>query len=203
MSYMHHNTGDQYDGCAGWAVDGSGNLNWPKKRLCGVMGAAARQNLASPWGRDASLTLGGITDGSSNTIIVCEIRCGVVDFDLRGTWALSGGCASALWAHGYIGDCNGPNTSEIWGDDVWGCSDICAAVGGEVKLAQMGMGCWPGNGNNRQATARSLHPGGILCLLADGSVHWIGDFINISPRFSVWDRLMLSRDGMMIPADAF
>ena len=38
---------------------------------------------------------------------------------------------------------------------------------------------------------------------AGGSVHWINDFVNISPAFSVWDRLMLSRDGQTIPPDAF
>ncbi len=203
MTNSIHNSGSQYDGCAGWATDGAGNLNWPKKRLCGVMGAAAKKNLGEPWERNASLSLGRIEDGASNTIIVAEIRSGVVEFDLRGTWALSGGCASALWAHGYIGDCNGPNTSQLAGDDVWGCSNVQSAVGGDAALAAMGMGCWGGNGNNRQATARSMHDGGIQCLFADGSVHWISDYINISPRFSIWDRLMLSRDGNTIPPNSW
>jgi prepilin-type N-terminal cleavage/methylation domain-containing protein/prepilin-type processing-associated H-X9-DG protein len=203
MTYQIHNSGSQYDGCAGWATDGAGSLNWPKPRLCGVMGAAAKENQAAPWQRNASLSLDRIKDGTSNTILVAEIRAGVVEFDLRGTWALGGGCASALWAHGYIGDCNGPNTSELAGDDVWGCSQIQNAVGGAEVLARMGMGCYGGNGNNRQATARSMHDGGIHCLFADGSVHWINDFINIYPAFSVWDRLMLSRDGETIPPGAF
>jgi len=192
-------------------VDGGGNRNWPKERLCGVMGAAAKKNQAAPWQRNASLSLSGIKDGASNTIIVAEIRSGLVEIDLRGTWALSGGCASALWAHGYIGDCNGPNTTQLKGDDNWGCCEIQQAVGGssgdgsqgELRLTQMGMGCYCGSGNNRQATARSMHDGGIHCLFADGSVHWINDFVNISPAFSVWDRLMLSRDGQTIPPDAF
>jgi len=203
MTYLIHNSGSQYDGAGGWAVDGAGKRNWPKERLCGVMGAAGKESQAASWRRDASLSLGAIRDGASNTVIVAEIRSGVVDFDLRGTWALGGGCASALWAHGYIGDCNGPNTSQIAGDDVWGCSNVQNAVGGADVLARMGMGCYGGNGNNRQATARSMHDGGIQCLFADGSVHWINDFINIQPAFSVWDRLMLSRDGKTIPTGAF
>ena len=193
--------------CAGWVVDGQGNPRWPQNAFCGVMGAAGKQNLTAPWQRNSSLSLDGIKDGSSNTIIVAEIRAGVVDIDLRGTWALGGGCASALWAHGYIGDCNGPNTTQLKGDDNWGCCEIQQAVAGssgggsegERVLTQMGMGCYCGSGNNRQGTARSMHEGGIYCLFADGSVHWISDYINISPRFSVWDRLMLSRDGQTIP----
>jgi len=210
LGYMSNSIHSE-QACAGWVVDGQGKSRWLQSGFCGVMGAAGKKNLTAPWQRNASLSLTGIKDGSSNTIMVAEIRAGVVDIDIRGTWALGGGCASALWAHGYIGDCNGPNTTELKGDDNWGCCEIQQAVAGssgggsqgELVLTQMGMGCYCGSGNNRQATARSMHDGGIHCLFADGSVHWINDFVNISPAFSVWDRLMLSRDGLTIPPNAF
>ena len=97
--------------------------------------------------------------------------------------------------------------------------DIQQAVGGssgdqsegEATLARMGMGCHYSHGNNRQAAVRSMHPGGVFVAFADGSVHWIGDFVNISgtsiyanpPCFSVWDRLMLSKDGQAVQMSEF
>ena len=55
-----------------------------------------------------------------------------------------------------------------------------------------------------------MHVGGVYTAFADGSVHWISDYINISgnvcgdpPNFSVWDRLILSADGQPIDANQF
>jgi hypothetical protein len=52
-----------------------------------------------------------------------------------------------------------------------------------------------------------MHVGGVFVGMADGSVHWISDFIQVRPSStsnpSVWDRLMLSRDGFPVPGDAF
>ena len=78
------------------------------------------------------------------------------------------------------------------------------------------MTCYNGNGSNNETGPRSLHPGGINTCFADGSVHWIGDFIELglqsntwpppegitsipAPNFlGVWDKLNLSSDGMAI-----
>ena len=53
-----------------------------------------------------------------------------------------------------------------------------------------------------QAGARSRHLGGVFVALCDGSVHWISD--DIETRFeccSVWDRLILRKDGLTLDAD--
>ena len=73
------------------------------------------------------------------------------------------------------------------------------------------MGCHYSHGNNRQAAVRSMHLGGVFIAFVDGSVHWISDFVNISgtninaspPRYSVWDRLMLSKDGQNVQLEDF
>ena len=74
-------------------------------------------------------------------------------------------------------------------------------------LAKKGMPCSGVDVANIQQTARSLHPGGVFACLADGSVHWISDFIQAKPssaaNLSVWDRLNASADGQPISAEAF
>ena len=171
---------------------------WQSPQTRGVMGA------------NASVSIEEIRDGSSNTVLVAEIRAGITAYDSRGVWAMSGGCPSALWAHGWIGDDYGPNNNNTRADDVLGCGDLWNQFGGEVALAKLGMPCSsPGNPGypNFQQTARSLHAGGVHVCLADGSVRFIGDYISVRPsstsNFSVWDRLMLSSDNQPISAGAF
>ncbi len=193
---------DFYDGAdltrstGGWNGTGS-------RFLRGVMGA------------NASLSLDEIHDGTSNTIMIGEIRSGLTAFDCRGIWAMGGG-PSALWGHGYFGDDDGPNCNNLNADNMQTCSDVCTALGGASNVALAGMACWSGNGSNNETGPRSLHQGGINTCFADGSVHWISDFIQLGvggntwpppfdvgalppPQFlGVWDKLNLSNDGFPI-----
>jgi prepilin-type processing-associated H-X9-DG protein len=169
------------------------NKAWNDKRYRGVMGA------------NDSLTLGDISagDGTSSTILAAEIRSGVSDFDIRGTWALVGAGPSALWAHGTTGAVNGPNSPGA--DQIWGGNDVAIGLGGASVLQGQGMPV--ATGNNRMAGPRSLHEGGVHALFCDGSVHFIGDFVDIqgsgSPPYSVWDRLNLSNDGKSVEANQY
>ena len=171
---------------------------WKDRRVRGVMGA------------NASIGIDEIRDGTSNTVLLAEIRAGVNHCDCRGTWALGGGGPSSLWAHGFVmGDARGPNPAYLAADDIYACDAIRNITGQETLIAEK-MTCWP-NSNNRQQAARSMHTGGIHACLADGSVQWISDFIDTvsgngfanPPTFSVWDRIMLSADGQPVPAGAF
>jgi len=154
-------------------------------------------------------------DGSSNTVLLAEIRSGVTDFDPRGVWALVGAGASSLWAHGSHEDrANGPNAPSKDSDQITGCAEIKDPNQGgmsEDQLYAIKMGCQPsGSAGNRRATARSLHDGGVQSVFVDGSVHFIGDYVDIMgddpsrgpagdpPDFSIWDRLMLSNDKQQI-----
>jgi hypothetical protein len=158
-------------------------------------------------GANASVPIKGILDGTSKTILLAELRAGIHECDMRGTWAFSGG-PSAIWGCGYMhGDARGPNASHVYADDVWSCSDFRTPMGGHTAMARMGMPCYP-NSNNQQAP-RSLHTSGVFVAFADGSVHWISDFIDTTSgdpygtTFSAWDRLLLSADSQPIPAGAY
>lgn len=157
-------------------------------------------------GDNCSKRLHQITDGTSKTVLLAEIRAGITEYDTRGIWALGMG-SSSLWGHGgVLGDCYGPNCPVISSDDVITCTEIVGSVGGQDRLQAMGMPCSLVNGMSWQQTARSMHPGGVFVSMADGSVRWITDNIQVLPsdplNLSVWDRLMLSADEQVVPSDA-
>jgi prepilin-type N-terminal cleavage/methylation domain-containing protein/prepilin-type processing-associated H-X9-DG protein len=182
---------------------------WKEGYLRGLMGPSC------------SVKMEQITDGASNTVMLGEIRAGVAPCDPRGCWAMAGG-ASQLYGHGGgdIGpghhmDDMGPNNNTHQADDINFCTDVQMLFGGnEQGLMTEGMPCWAGVGNC-QITMRSMHPGGVNSCFADGSVHWISDYIDsdhsIYPLviiggtlyLSVWDRLNASADGCIIPGDAY
>jgi prepilin-type N-terminal cleavage/methylation domain-containing protein len=120
----------------------------------GVMSANSRTRLTD------------ITDGTSNTVMVDELRVGTTDTDLRGTWALGQVGASITAASGR-GDTPGPNVGLSGYDDILGCTDDPAK----------GMGCCSGCGS-WQVTAKSMHSGGVQTALADGSIRFISNSIS-------------------------
>lgn len=170
--------------------------SWRDNRIRGVMGA------------NTSIGSKEMHDGATQTILVAEIRAGITEFDSRGVWAMAGACPNSLWAHGYCGDDWGPNHNQsLTADDVLACSEIWAKYGGKEEVARKGMSCSGADWPNSQQTARSCHQGGVYVCLADGSVRWISDYIELSANdpshVSVWDRLMLSADGKTISANQF
>lgn len=199
LGFMSACSGGSAAGCAAFE-DSPG---WNSAAHRGVMGA------------NSSVTIAQIIDGTSSTILLAEIRAGISEYDTRGVWAMSGGCSSSLWAHGGIyGDAFGPNCAFYAADDMPNCSQLRRALGDSTFnqtngnfLAKSGMPCSGVDGAGWQQTARSLHPDGVLVTMADGSVQWISDYIDVKPsspyNLSVWDRLNTSADEQVIPSKAF
>ena len=176
-----------------WQVLGPTSPGWTNPNLRGVMGI------------NCAISLAQVLDGVSNTILLAEIRAGVTAIDPRGVWAL--GIASiALWGHGgfsdpqyYWLDDPGPNWAGAAGDNVMNCTQLTSAFGSDALLRE-GMACYD-EATNEQ-TARSMHLGGVNTCFADGSIHWISDYIQTTPstagNLSVWDRLNCSADGLPV-----
>ncbi len=110
-----------------------------------------------------------ITDGTSNTVAVDEIRSGVNEHDLRGSWAMPG-LSSGTAA--MFNDASEPNSREPFADDMENC-----LVSGQAGNSQSGMGCFD-NSSTGQMTARSMHNGGLHLLMVDGSARFVTDSID-------------------------
>jgi prepilin-type N-terminal cleavage/methylation domain-containing protein/prepilin-type processing-associated H-X9-DG protein len=138
-------------------------------------------------------------DGTSTTIMINEVRAGMSEKDRRGVWAMGVGGSSVTAAIG-LGDCLRPNDDLEYSDDTENCNDARAALSaGNSGFAKFRMGCsndnLPNNWPNWQANARSLHPGGVNCCFADGSVRYI--FNDIAS--STWIAVNSRDDGIVLP----
>jgi prepilin-type processing-associated H-X9-DG protein len=129
-------------------------------------------------------TLSTIVDGTSNTILVDELRIGWNGNDIRGTWAMGQAGASISSGNGRI-DTPTPNVSLSGWDDIQGCQDNPA----------IGMGCC--GCNSWQVTAKSKHTGGVNIGLADGSVR----FVKNSVTQQTWFMLHSRDDGQALGTD--
>lgn len=145
---------------------------------------------SAAWGEGAggfnrSFGLKDLTGGTSSFVIVDEIRAGVHSLDPRGSWALGYTGASLTMRHGVVGgreDASGPNNQNVSSDDIYGCAPMMAALG-YAEFYKLRMPCRDQSSSaeheaNIQATSRSLHPGGVHVLAADGSAHFVSDSVN-------------------------
>ena len=126
---------------------------------------------------NSSAALNQITDGTSSTVLIDELRVGTVASDLRGTWAM-GQVGASICAGAGRRDCPGPNQGQVGFDDIMNC----------YNDPKNSMGCYWG-ANSYQVTTKSFHPGGVNLCLADGSVRFVVNSITVGAY-----QLMHSRD---------
>jgi prepilin-type processing-associated H-X9-DG protein len=170
---------------------------------------------------NASIPLRMVTDGSSKTVLVAEMRVDIGPSANRGTWASTGG--SALCAHaafywtatnGFTAsgsqDDNGPNNGGTNADDSATCGNAQSFAGSASALITLGMGCYNSAGGTAQLGPKSMHSGGLQYVMCDGSVHWMDDTIPIGSGTSTativmgpYEMLFLSQDGGDLPQDVY
>jgi prepilin-type N-terminal cleavage/methylation domain-containing protein/prepilin-type processing-associated H-X9-DG protein len=166
----------------GWD-NGTANGSTPVRQITGFTGNfSAGAPMCINWG----VKLGALTtqDGTSNTIMINEVRVGPNANDIRGSWAF-GIVGGSITAGCPQGDCYGPNDSGCCADDVTGCTDDPAN----------NMGCW--NGGYGQSNARSAHTGGVNAAFADGSVRFVAN----SVALNVWFFMLSRNDGQSYSYD--
>jgi len=157
-----------------------------------------------------------ITDGTTNTIMLAEMRVGLSQTDRRGVWAM-GMCGSNFHCRHASNLVSGVNSCNPGDDDVYQASMIIDDVGEGRLIAECMMPA-PNVNASGQSVVRSTHPGGAFVAMADASVKFVTDFIdagNIGPagyigespeqilpeNFGVWQRLNMSADGMITSID--
>jgi len=128
------------------------------------------------------MSIQGIPDGSSNTIMIGEVKSGAVDTDARGVWALGHIGSSSIGQYGH-GDAQLINSINSNADDVRGCTN-----------SPPGLGCCGGCASN-QATLRSYHTNGANTCFGDGSVRFLSDSIAQDAYY----RLGSANDGQAPP----
>lgn len=163
---------------------------------------------------DQSMSISKITDGTSKTIMIAEMRVGLNEEDRRGVWAM-GMCGSSFHCrHAAFppNDCGGTNDDVLGGKNLFTqyetALDIdCMLVDNSVDVSG-------------QSTVRSMHPGGVMVALADGSVrfvssfieHGVGEITGLStwitnrlvdqnrpdPQILAWQRMLISGDGLEV-----
>ena len=125
------------------------------------------------FGNNSRISMADILDGSSNTLMLSELRyrtpssTGPSTADIRGTWAYGSMGADIFSAQ------TGPNSAV--GDLIWGCRSMPSEYMPCTSTA---------NGTTAMlssyAAARSYHTGGIHVCLADGGVRFISENIDLN-----------------------
>ncbi len=134
--------------------------------------------------------LSRITDGTSSTIMLAEVRTRQQETDQRGAWALPWNASSLLafdlhpideWGDSQyavnqrsFGNSMRPNTQGPWSDMLYDCPDAAGA-----QMEQMPCALYEDSRYSwLSAASRSMHPGGVNVAYVDGHVGFITDDIN-------------------------
>jgi prepilin-type N-terminal cleavage/methylation domain-containing protein/prepilin-type processing-associated H-X9-DG protein len=183
-----------YGVTAGWEdYDHVANGGEKKTSQKGVMkGFVSSPMMSANYGT----TIVGVLDGTSNTIMVAELRAGKKAIDPRGVWAL-GFPSSSIVNAGRAAYNPTPNNrlgdSGSDGDEIENGANIWEPGIG----SRDGMGCLNDGTLMTSGMSRSLHTGGVNACMGDGSVRFVKNSIDEQ----TWGFLISKADGQVITGD--
>ena len=175
---------DDYDHVAG-------GVNFPghPDQVCGAAGIVDSPVMSSNYG----CRITDMTDGSSNTAMVTEIRAGLSQIDPRGVWAM--GFPGASITNAGRATYNPTPNNLLGGTPADGGDELeDGALYCSPQNALLGMGCTTSGSLMTSAMSRSLHTGGgVNICFGDGSVHMVQKSISEVD----WCRLCSKSDGQV------
>ena len=126
-----------------------------------------------------------ITDGTSNTLMLAEVRQGQIDDDLRGlTW---------FGHHNGFTANDGPNTSTPdYTSPSW--CNTAAQNQSPTVLTPSQPSTGSSGANPMRLFSRSRHTGGVQVAHCDGSIRFVSNNINLT----TWRNLSSTQDGQTI-----
>ncbi len=162
-------------------------------------------------GADKAASIAQITDGTSHTVALFELRVGLGPVDRRGVWAMQMVGSNLVSQHG-SNYALGPNDCTPGSDDIIGNQDVVASFGQEYLRQECMLPYESSSWDvSAQIVTRSQHPGGIFATMCDGSVQFISDFVETGGQtnglrcaetiFGVWQRLTCPDDGYVVSND--
>jgi prepilin-type N-terminal cleavage/methylation domain-containing protein/prepilin-type processing-associated H-X9-DG protein len=163
------------------------NLNTTYNPLTGIFPPGSTQAvsfLGAPFGMDKSFGIQSITDGTSNTLLMAEVKIGA---------DITGGTQD--------------HRGDIWNDD-YQCAMFTAYTPPNTTFPDyLSADCnYPYQGNPPCIAkapyfnaARSYHRGGVNVLMADGHVQFIKESVNLQ----TWRALASSQGGEVIDANSY
>ncbi len=126
-----------------------------------------------------------MADGTTNTVLLGEVRAETVASDASGVWAVGHRRSSSVGAYSF-GDDVLINNRNSGADEVQGCTDAAA----------QGMGCCAGC-NTHQAIFRSTHTGEVNVAMDDASVRFLRD----ATPAQLLAQLGSDSDGLVLPSN--
>jgi len=144
------------------------------------------------WTRNRRTKIKDITDGTSKTILMTEyLTAPATDLSWRG-WFFVLRPASMMLQATYTPNTSAPDGLDDW--DAGGCTESNGA-----NLPRQNLPCVGADGDvvKNSASARSYHPGGVHAVLADGSVQFISETIDLT----TWRNLSWIADGKTVKLD--
>lgn len=132
-----------------------------------------------------------IKDGLSNTVAIAEYLTGLDAQDARGLFYTNRAGSQFLYPT------QQPNSKA--GDNLLSWHASFCPTSGVRNRPEINLPCIPGGDNENYASPRSMHMGGVQTVFCDGSVHFIGDSIDLS----TWRYLAWIADGQVVNGTAF